>query len=66
MLSKKCLKKTPSERIGAKDIREIKNHLFFKNVDWEAVKNKTIQPLIKPMIKENLNLNSEKTLSSKG
>ena len=38
----KLLKKDPSRRLGSiKGSKDIKNHFFFKNIDWIAVKSKS-------------------------
>ena len=36
--------KNPKTRIGTIDKSEIKNHSFFKGLDWEDVLNKTLEP----------------------
>lgn len=39
------LEKDPNKRLGAlKDIEDIKNHVFFKGIDWDKVKNKQYKP----------------------
>ena len=41
--------KLPEKRLGKKDgAREIKNHPFFRNVDWKAVIDKRTKPPIVP------------------
>jgi len=44
----KLLRKNPAIRLGSKNgAEEVKNHTFFKNVDWKKVYNKeTIPPII--------------------
>ena len=36
---KGLLEKDPEKRIGVKNKNEIKNHIFFKDLDWEKVLN---------------------------
>lgn len=35
---------------GSKGLEDIKNHPFFKNIDWEAIYNKKIKPPFVPKI----------------
>ena len=35
----KLLKKLPSKRLGNKGINELKEHPWFKNFDWEGLRN---------------------------
>ena len=37
-LIERLLKKEPSERIGAADIEEVKNHPFFEGIDWATLR----------------------------
>ena len=40
----KCLKRKESRRLGYRNgIAELKNHLWFKNFDWESLYNKSMQ-----------------------
>jgi len=48
---KKLLRTTPSQRLGAVGIEEIKNHPVFKDVDWEAVDHLQVKPPIIPRYK---------------
>jgi len=42
---KKLLHKTPSKRLGAvKGASEIKNHPWFKNVNWKDVFDRKVEP----------------------
>ena len=44
-LIKALLEKNPDERLGSKfDVEEIKNHSYFKDVDWNKVYNKEYIP----------------------
>lgn len=50
----------PKHRLGAKGINEIKEHAFFRSIDWKGVLNKEIRPNYVPGIKDsflNLTLN---------
>ena len=43
--------KDPGERLGAhEDSAEIKKHLFFQNIDWQALYNKKLSPPFVPSI----------------
>ena len=43
-LMKKLLEKDPNKRFGVLDKDEIKQHPFFKGIDWEKLENKEINP----------------------
>lgn len=40
----------PKKRLGIKGANEIKNHIFFKEIDWDAIYNKKIKPPFMPRI----------------
>jgi len=45
----RCLKKNPEERLGYKeDLKEIMEHPWFSDVDWDALLKKQIQAPFKP------------------
>ena len=48
----KLLVKNPSKRLGCmeKGEEEIKNHLFFKMINWVKVEAREVQPPFKPKI----------------
>lgn len=51
------------KRLGSssQDAREVKNHPFFKDVDWKLVEKKLIEPPFKPIIdKSNATINFAK------
>jgi serine/threonine protein kinase len=50
-LIKNLMIREPSKRLGSskKDAEEVKNHAFFKGINWEMVRNKEITP---PPVKE--------------
>lgn len=48
----RMLHRDPRKRLGgnSKDASEIKNHPFFDEIDWDALKNKKIPPPYKPLL----------------
>ncbi len=48
----KLLKKVPSARLGSKvgDIQRIKSHRFFRNIDWNKLEKREVDPPIQPVI----------------
>lgn len=71
-LIKKLLHEDPEKRLGSNGFNEIKNHAFFKRINWKNVENlKTKPPLI--AVAKNKNLeningigNEEKVIESFG
>lgn len=55
-LIKKCLQKDPKNRIGYTNTDEILEHPWFKEVNWEDVKNLKVEPPIKPEIKDKFDI----------
>jgi len=47
-LINRLLVKDPTQRLGANGAEEIKNHVFFKNVDWDEVETMTTKAPIIP------------------
>jgi hypothetical protein len=46
----KLLKKKPAERLRSRENPEqIKEHPFFKSIDWTQLENGGLEPPIKPM-----------------
>jgi serine/threonine protein kinase len=43
-LISKLLERDINKRLGVKDINEIKNHDFFKKLDWKLLENKQLKP----------------------
>lgn len=49
----KLLKKDPTKRLGynmPKDLQTIKNHRFFRKIDWEKLERRELEPPIVPLI----------------
>lgn len=46
-LLSKLLIKNPKQRLGANGATEVKEHPFFKGIEWNAVLNKEIPPPMK-------------------
>ena len=40
----KLLEEDVNKRIGVKNFNEIKEHMFFNNIDWDSISNKKIEP----------------------
>lgn len=39
----KCLIREPGKRLGNNGIDDLKEHAWFKDFDWEALRNKTLK-----------------------
>jgi serine/threonine protein kinase len=46
----RCLTRLPHKRLGINGIEEVKNHAWFNDFDWEALKKKETEPFYKPNI----------------
>ena len=49
----RLLRKEPKKRLGAcmpKDMKTIKNHRFFRKIDWKKLESREVEPPIKPLI----------------
>lgn len=53
------LNRDPSKRLGSSGAQEVKNHKFFKNVDWQELYNKNITPPFNPCKGDNITANFE-------
>ena len=49
-LTEKLLVQDQDSRLGANGVSEIKNHPYFANVDFDAIKNKTIKSPLKKYV----------------
>ena len=51
-LIRRLMKRQVSQRLGsgANDAEQIKQHLFFKHVNWDDVLARRLEPPIKPML----------------
>jgi len=48
------LNRNPKHRLGAeRDAAELKEHPFFKSIDWKMLANKQITPPFKPMVESD-------------
>uniref|UniRef100_A0AC34PXN5 Ribosomal protein S6 kinase n=1 Tax=Panagrolaimus sp. JU765 TaxID=591449 RepID=A0AC34PXN5_9BILA len=52
------LEKDASNRLGARGVEEIKNHPFFRGVNWQMVEQKKLPPAIQPIVNGKLDLNN--------
>ena len=52
----KLLEIKPRKRLGYNNSDEIKNHEFFKDIDFEQIYLKKYKPIFKPNLKGNLDL----------
>eukprot|EP01017_Pseudomicrothorax_dubius_P004949 TRINITY_DN11135_c0_g1_i2.p1 TRINITY_DN11135_c0_g1~~TRINITY_DN11135_c0_g1_i2.p1 ORF type:complete len:120 (+),score=19.29 TRINITY_DN11135_c0_g1_i2:65-424(+) len=55
-LISKLLTKDPEARLGGKSVCQVKEHEFFKGVDWNMVRKKKMQPPFCPMLRSELDL----------
>jgi len=46
------LKRNPEERLGCRGVDEVKNHPFFKSINWKKLLKKEITPPFKPQVKD--------------
>ncbi|EEP82483.1 serine/threonine-protein kinase psk1 [Uncinocarpus reesii 1704] len=49
----RLLRKEPNKRLGSnmpKDINTIKNHRFFRKIDWKALERRELDPPIRPVV----------------
>ncbi|KAM6965128.1 serine/threonine-protein kinase N2-like isoform 2-T2 [Aplochiton taeniatus] len=59
-LIQKLLKKNPEKRLGAgeKDATEVKQEIFYKPIDWDALLAKKVKPPFVPSIRESLDVSN--------
>lgn len=55
-LIRKLLNKDPNKRLGFNGAEEIKNDPWFKDIDWELIKEKKYEPFFIPKYKNDLGL----------
>ena len=54
------IKSKPTKRLGYNGISEVRNHQWFKDFDWEALKNRTmISPFKISSVNGGKNFNNE-------
>ncbi|KAM0735626.1 Ribosomal protein S6 kinase alpha-3 [Formica fusca] len=46
-------KRNPVNRLGSGGVEEIKGHIFFATIDWDALYKKEIRPPFKPAVRED-------------
>ena len=52
------LQKSPSDRLASQDgLNEIKQHLFFRPIDWNLLEQRLIQPPYKPPVQSDRDVN---------
>uniref|UniRef100_A0A7E4V8S0 Ribosomal protein S6 kinase n=1 Tax=Panagrellus redivivus TaxID=6233 RepID=A0A7E4V8S0_PANRE len=52
------LEKDATIRLGAKGVIEIKNHPFFKGINWEMVEARKMPPAIRPVVAGKMDVNN--------
>ena len=56
-MTKGFLQKMPQERLGSADgLQEIKQHVFYRAIDWQALEQRLIQPPYKPQVNSDRDL----------
>ncbi|WFD24066.1 non-specific serine/threonine protein kinase [Malassezia equina] len=51
---KGLLNRNPKHRLGAQnDAQDLKDHIFFRDMDWSALSQKQIPPVFKPLVESN-------------
>lgn len=52
-LIKRLLEKDPEKRLGTKDVNEIKQHSFFKTIDWSKIEQGPLKIQLSNTINKN-------------
>ena len=52
------LKRNPKDRLGQNGVDEVKRHIFFDGMDWEALKERRIKAPFVPEIQDDLDLSN--------
>ena len=50
------LKRNPKERLGSRSADDLKNHIFFDSIDWQAMYQRQVPPPFVPQIESDLDL----------
>lgn len=50
------LKRNPKERLGSRSVDEIKRHIFFDGINWDALYQKEVESPFKPSINDELDV----------
>ena len=58
-----CIKRKPDTRLGVNGIAELKQHVWFRDFDWQALAKRTLDPPFKPP--NGLNIDKKKFISEK-
>lgn len=57
----KLLNRDPLQRLGFHGVHEIKNHPFFKDIDWDKLNSKGYIPPYKPEVKNSMDISNIST-----
>lgn len=57
-LVRRLMEKNPQKRLGARGVQEIKNHKFFKGLNWDDLAKKKIAAPFKPQIRDPMDVSN--------
>jgi hypothetical protein len=57
------LTRDPTKRLGTKEAAEIKKHPFFRNIDWDKLFKKEVEPTFKPKVKSEADVSQVRASS---